>query len=119
MHKPCCLHWQAEADSLRHRATRRHGVAAARPTTHPLPKPWPADITLLGDIKEVSRLLLPPGAAVLASGAVAVAQPPRDTGTVLGVIQRDPVTYYRWAVLLCCCLAGAASRRCAPAAARC
>lgn len=43
----------------------------------------------------MARLLLPPGAAVLSYTAEAVPQPPKDTGTVLGVIERDPVNYYR------------------------
>lgn len=75
----------------------RDGATKLTRRTNPTPHPTPphADITLLGDAKEVARLLLPPGAAVLGVETVSVEQPPRDTGTVLGVIQRDPVTYYR------------------------
>lgn len=53
-----------------------------------------ADISQLGSPRDVAKLLLPPGATVLALDTASVAQPPRDTGTVVGVIQRDPVTYY-------------------------
>ena len=52
------------------------------------------DIAQLGDPKAVARLLLPAGATVLSVSAATVAQPPKNTGTVLGVIERDPVTYY-------------------------
>lgn len=77
------------------------------------------DISQLGDPKAVARLLLPPGATVLSYATEAVPQPPKDTGTVLGVIERDPVNYYRcvlatsrWGLLpfslLCCPQDGAA-----------
>ena len=56
---------------------------------------FPADITMLGDSRSVAKLLLPAGATVLDVEQITVEQPPRDTGTVLGVIQRDPVNYYR------------------------
>lgn len=32
---------------------------------------------------------------VLGIQSVSVTQPPKDTGTVLGVIERDPVNYFR------------------------
>ena len=54
-----------------------------------------ADITMLGDSRSVAKLLLPAGARVLDVEQLTVEQPPRDTGTVLGVIQREPVNYYR------------------------
>lgn len=43
----------------------------------------------------MANLLLPPGAVVASVSAASVAQPPKDTGTLLGTIQRDPVSYYR------------------------
>ncbi|KAI7837937.1 hypothetical protein COHA_008243 [Chlorella ohadii] len=58
------------------------------------------DISQLGDERAVAKLLLPPGATVLGIESVAVAQPPKDTGTVLGVIERDPVNYFSYEVLL-------------------
>ncbi|KAL4433233.1 hypothetical protein ABPG77_003281 [Micractinium sp. CCAP 211/92] len=58
------------------------------------------DISQLGDPKAVARLLLPPGATVLSYATEAVPQPPKDTGTVLGVIERDPVNYYSYEVVL-------------------
>lgn len=51
----------------------------------------------------MARLLLPPGAAVLGYTTESVAQPSKDTGTVLGVIERDPVNYYRQGELPTCC----------------
>ena len=36
-----------------------------------------------------------PNPQVLGIESVSVAQPPKDTGTVLGVIERDPVNYFR------------------------
>ena len=83
----------------------------------PLSPPPPADISLLGEPKEVARLLLPPGATVVGLASTKVAQPPKDTGTVLGTIERDPVTYYRCVLqssLLCALLpvvCSAVSRR--------
>ena len=53
---------------------------------------------MLGDSRSVAKLLLPAGATVLDVEQITVEQPPRDTGTVLGVIQRDPVNYYRCGV---------------------
>jgi len=53
------------------------------------------DISQLGDVRSVARLLLPPGATVISATSESVPQPPKDTGTVLGVIERDPVNYYR------------------------
>lgn len=46
------------------------------------------------------ELLLPPTTKVLASSVRVYPQPPRDTGTVLGVIERDPVQIYRYEVIL-------------------
>jgi hypothetical protein len=59
-----------------------------------------ADISQLGDARKVAKLLIPPGAVVAGVTSTAVAQPPRDTGTVLGVIERQPVTYYTYDLLL-------------------
>ncbi|KAI3426294.1 hypothetical protein D9Q98_008667 [Chlorella vulgaris] len=58
------------------------------------------DISQLGDARKVAKLLIPPGAVVAGVTSTAVAQPPRDTGTVLGVIERQPVTYYTYDLLL-------------------
>ena len=55
----------------------------------------PADISQMGDARAVAKLLLPPGSAVLAVTSLVQQMPARDTGTVLGVLPRDPVTYYR------------------------
>ena len=51
----------------------------------------------------MARLLLPPGAAVLRVDSREVAQPPKDTGTLLGTIQRDPITYYKCAAAAAAC----------------
>eukprot|EP00887_Chlorella_sp_A99_P007557 scaffold28.g7557.t1 len=58
------------------------------------------DITGLGSQAEVAALLFPPGARLLAAGAQAYALPPRDTGTVFGVLQRAPITIFRYEVAL-------------------
>ncbi len=59
------------------------------------PLSLPPDISQLGDPREVAKLLVPPGALVASVTSFTVAQPPKDTGTVLGTIQRDPVSYYK------------------------
>lgn len=56
------------------------------------------DISQLGDPKAVARLLLPPGAVVVSVSSEAVPQPPRNSG--LGMIERDPVCYYRYEVVM-------------------
>ena len=58
------------------------------------------DISKLGTPKEVIELLLPPTTKVLAASVKVYPQPPRDTGTVVGVIERDPVQIYRYEVIL-------------------
>lgn len=58
------------------------------------------DITQLGGPNEVSRLILPPGTRVLATSVNKIPIPPRDTGTVVGVIERDPLVIYRYSALL-------------------
>ena len=58
------------------------------------------DVAQLGTPEEVARLLLPPGTAVIASSVKTFPQPPRDTGTVMGVIERPPVLQYRYEVQL-------------------
>jgi hypothetical protein len=58
------------------------------------------DITQLGTPQEVVKLLLPPTTKVYASSVKVYPQPPRDTKSVLGVIERDPVTIYRFEVSL-------------------
>jgi hypothetical protein len=58
------------------------------------------DVSQLGSPKEVIDVLLPPTTRILAASTATFPQPPRDTGTVLGVIDRDPVTIYRYEVIL-------------------
>ena len=53
------------------------------------------DISQWGSAEEAARLLLPRGARLLSASATAVPQPPRDTGTLLGVVQPAPSTVYR------------------------
>ena len=65
---------------------------------------------MLGDSRSVAKLLLPAGARVLDVEQITVEQPPRDTGTVLGVIQRDPVNYYWCGAGRRCCVAGGRRR---------
>lgn len=58
------------------------------------------DITQLGTQQEVVKLLLPPTTKVYTTSVKVYPQPPRDTKSVLGVIERDPVTIYRYEVSL-------------------
>lgn len=53
------------------------------------------DISQFGTLDEVAGLVLPRDVVMLASQAVQVALPPKDTGTVLGIIERAPQTIYR------------------------
>jgi hypothetical protein len=48
----------------------------------------------------VAKFLVPPGAVVASASVTAVPQPARDTGTVLGLIERDPVSYYNYELVL-------------------
>jgi len=47
-------------------------------------------------VEEVAALVLPRDVRMLAQGTSRVEMPPKDTGTLLGVIQRDPQTIYRY-----------------------
>ena len=69
-----------------------------------------------------------PNPQVLGIESVSVAQPPKDTGTVLGVIERDPVNYFRcdackgrttrltvdgcWRCCCMCCLRAVTAKLC-------
>lgn len=55
------------------------------------------DITGLGSPADVAQLLFPPGARLLSLGAESFPLPPRDTGTLRGVLERQPITIYRCA----------------------
>jgi len=58
------------------------------------------DITQLGTLEEVGRLLLPEGSKLLAGNVVSFPQAPRDTGTALGIIEREPIHQYRYQAVL-------------------
>ena len=58
------------------------------------------DVSQLGTPEEVALLVLPPGSRVARAQVVTFPQPPRDTGSVLGVIERPPKQLYRYEVLL-------------------
>ncbi len=53
------------------------------------------DISQLGTPQQVAQLVLPRDVRVLSTVVSKTALPPKDTGTVLGVVDRDPVTTYR------------------------
>ena len=54
-----------------------------------------SDIGQWGDAAAVAGLLLPRGTRVLASAVDTTQLPPRDTGTLVGVVQPPPQTLYR------------------------
>lgn len=58
------------------------------------------DISQLGSIEEVSKLVLPPGSRIDGASVRTFPIAPKDTGTVVGVIERDPVVVYRYSVRL-------------------
>jgi hypothetical protein len=58
------------------------------------------DVSQLGTPEEVARLVLPPGSRVARAEVLLVPQPPRDTGSVLGTIERPDRQLYRYEVLL-------------------
>ena len=73
-------------------------AAAVLTVANPEPLLWPAqltDISQWGSAEEAARLLLPRGARLLAASAAVVSQPPRDTGTLVGVVEQAPRTIYR------------------------
>ena len=49
----------------------------------------------MGTPQQVAQLVLPRDVRVLSTVVSKTALPPKDTGTVLGVVDRDPVTTYR------------------------
>ena len=64
-------------------------------------RPHPAqitDISQFGTLEEVAGLVLPRDVVMLSSRTAQVALPPKDTGTVLGIIERVPQTIYRCGV---------------------
>lgn len=58
------------------------------------------DVTQLGSPQDVARLLLPPASTVVSAQVITIPQAPKDTGTVLGVIERPPIQQYRYEVVL-------------------
>lgn len=58
------------------------------------------DISQLGPVEEVAKLVLPPGSRVDSVSTREFPVPPKDTGTVMGVIERDPVVVYRYSARL-------------------
>lgn len=58
------------------------------------------DVSQLGSVEEVSKLVLPPGSRIDAASVRTFPIPPKDTGTVVGVIERDPVVIYRYSARL-------------------
>jgi len=59
------------------------------------------DLKQLGTAQEVSKLVLPPGTTVYSTTTRSIPVPPKDTGiSGVGVIERDPVTIYRYSVRL-------------------
>lgn len=57
-------------------------------------------ITQLGSLQDVSRLILPPGTKIINASVKEFPLTPKDTGTVVGVIQRDPLILYRYSAEL-------------------
>ena len=53
------------------------------------------DISQFGTPQQVAQLVLPRDVRVLSTAVSKTELPPKDTGTVLGVVDRDPVTTYR------------------------
>ena len=47
----------------------------------------------------MASLIFPPGARLLSVATETFPLPPRDTGTPLGVLERQPMAVYRWAVV--------------------
>jgi hypothetical protein len=59
------------------------------------------DLKQLGSLQEVSKLVLPPGTIVDSAATRSIPVPSKDTGiSAVGVIERDPVTIYRYSVRL-------------------
>ena len=58
------------------------------------------NISQLGSAEEVAKLVLPPGSRVDSVSTRTFPVPPKDTGTLMGVIERDPVVVYRYSARL-------------------
>ncbi len=59
------------------------------------------DLKQLGTLQEVSKLVLPPGTIVDNAATRSIPVPSKDTGiSAVGVIERDPVTIYRYSARL-------------------
>ena len=56
------------------------------------------DISQFGTPQQVAQLVLPRDVRLLSTAVSKTPLPPKDTGTVLGVVEREPVTTYRRAV---------------------
>ncbi len=67
---------------------------------YPHPQQQLNDISQYGDLQEVANLLLPRGSRVVGAERKTVQRPPRDTGTIRGVVTPPPDTVYRYEVLL-------------------
>lgn len=57
-------------------------------------------ISQLGSAEEVSKIILPPGTKVQEVSVRTFEVPSKNTGTVVGVIERDPVVIYRYSAQL-------------------
>jgi hypothetical protein len=53
------------------------------------------DISQFGTPQQVASLVLPRDVRLLGTAITKTPLPPKDTGTVLGVVERDPITTYR------------------------
>lgn len=54
------------------------------------------DISQYGDIAAAQSVLVPPGCKVVDKSTFKVPQPPRNTGTLAGVVKVPPSTIYRY-----------------------
>ena len=54
------------------------------------------DISQFGTLAEVAGLVLPRDVVMLSSVTTQLTLPPKDTGTVRGIVERAPQTIYRW-----------------------
>ena len=54
------------------------------------------DISQYGDIAAAQSVLVPPGCKVVDKSTFKIPQPPRNTGTLAGVVKVPPSTIYRY-----------------------
>eukprot|EP00892_Ulva_mutabilis_P002867 jgi/Ulvmu1/12581/UM092_0011.1 len=54
------------------------------------------DISAWGNGTEVAQLLLPAGTRLASFQKISIPRPPRDTRTVRGVVEQDPLSIYRY-----------------------